>query len=121
MGIFQGYLWVVTRPGADVCFDWRTSRRHAEATTLLKGFKGILQADGYAAYDALAAQAAEGEVVRLGCWAHARRKVFEAQCEDPREAGVILRFIGWMYAREKEWDQADKDTKRERGSRLGTG
>jgi len=114
LGIFQGYLWVVTRPGADVCFDWRTSRRHVEATTLLKGFKGILQADGYAAYDALAAEAGEGEVVRLGCWAHARRKLFEAQSEDPREAGVMLRFIGWMYAREKEWDEADKDAKRER-------
>ena len=49
MGIFQGYLWVVTRPGADVCFDWRASRRHAEATTLLAGFTGVLQADGYAA------------------------------------------------------------------------
>ena len=25
-GVFQGYLWVVSRPpGDDVCFDWRTS------------------------------------------------------------------------------------------------
>jgi transposase len=114
LGIFQGYLWVVTRPGADVCFDWRASRRHAEATTLLKGFKGVLQADGYAAYDALAAERPKGEITRLGCWAHARRKVFEAQGEDPREAKVLLRFIAWMYAREKEWDQADKAAKRER-------
>jgi transposase len=114
LGIFQGYLWVVTRPGADVCFDWRTSRRHGEATTLLNGFKGVLQADGYAAYDALAAERPAGEIKRLGCWAHARRKLFEARGEDPREARTLLGFIGWMYAREREWDQADKDAKRER-------
>jgi transposase len=114
LGIFQGYLWVVTHPGADVCFDWRASRRHAEATTLLQGFKGVLQADGYAAYDALAAERPKGEITRLGCWAHARRKVFEAQGEDRREAKVLLRFIGWMYAREKEWDAADAKAERER-------
>ena len=114
LGIFQGYLWVVTRPGADVCFDWRASRRHREATTLLKGFKGVLQADGYAAYDALAADRPVGEIARLGCWAHARRKVFEAQAEDPRETKLMLRFIGWMYAREKEWDEVDAKAKRER-------
>jgi hypothetical protein len=114
LGIFQGYLWVVTSPGADVCFDWRASRRHAEATTLLKDFKGVLQADGYAAYDALAAERAQGEITRLGCWAHARRKVFEAQGEDPREAKLLLRFIGWMYRREKLWDEADAKAKRQR-------
>ena len=76
-----------------MCFDWRASRRHAEATTLLKNFKGVLQADGYAAYDALAAERAQGEITRLGCLAHARRKVFEAQGEDLREAKLLLRFI----------------------------
>jgi transposase len=114
LGIFQGYLWVVTRPGADVCFDWRTSRRHDEASSLLKGFKGVLQADGYAAYDALGAERPAGEITRLGCWAHARRKVFEAQAEDPREAKILLRFIGWMYHREKQWDEVDAKAERER-------
>jgi transposase len=114
LGIFQGYLWVVTRPGADVCFDWRASRRHAEATSLLKGFKGVLQADGYAAYDALTAERPAGEITRLGCWAHARRKLVEAQSEDPREAKALLRFIGWMYHRENLWNEADAKAERER-------
>lgn len=74
---------------------------------MLAGFTGVLQADGYAAYDALAAERPAGEITRLGCWAHARRKVFEAQAEDPREARVLLRFIGWMYHRENLWDEAD--------------
>jgi len=39
----QGYLWVIGKPGGNVVFDWRLSRRHDEATTLLEGFEGVLQ------------------------------------------------------------------------------
>jgi hypothetical protein len=46
-GTTQGYLWVISRPGADVVFEWRLSRRHWELTSLLYGFKGVLQSDGY--------------------------------------------------------------------------
>jgi hypothetical protein len=49
-GTTQGYLWVISRPGADVVFDWRLSRRHGELTSLLDGFKGVLQSDAYEAY-----------------------------------------------------------------------
>lgn len=51
-GVFQGYLWVVSRPGDDACFDWRTSYRHGELTSLIEGFGGVLQTDGYEAYAA---------------------------------------------------------------------
>jgi len=30
-GTTQGYLWVISRPGADVVFDWRLSRRQANS------------------------------------------------------------------------------------------
>jgi transposase len=49
-GTTQGYLWVISRPAADVVFDWRLSRRHGELTSLLDGFKGVLQSDAYSAY-----------------------------------------------------------------------
>jgi hypothetical protein len=112
LGIFQGFLWVVGRPGGDVCFDWRASRCHGEVTTLLKNFSGVLQADGYQAYDAHAAK--HPAITRVGCWAHARRKFVEAEAEDPREVRVLLRYIAWMYHRERLWDEADADAKRER-------
>jgi transposase len=100
----QGYLWVVSAPGEDVVFDWRLSRRHGELTTLLTDdYVGLLQADGYEAYDAYAAK--HKGVIRLGCWAHARRKFFEAQAENPRVATAVLRMIARMYRREREWDE----------------
>ena len=48
-GTTQGWLWVISRPGGDVVFDWRLSRRHGELTSLLKDYRGILQSDGYEA------------------------------------------------------------------------
>ncbi len=50
--VSQGYLWLISRPGGDVVFDWKLSRRHGELTGLAADFKGVLQADGYEAYDA---------------------------------------------------------------------
>lgn len=100
----QGWLWVVSRPGGDVCFTWRMSRRHEEAATLLTGFKGLLQSDGYEAYASVAA--ANDGIVHVGCWAHARRYFHDAIEEAPVRAGFLLRLIGHLYHLEKTWDDA---------------
>jgi transposase len=73
-GTTEGWMWVVSRPGEDVVFDWRLSRRHGELTSLIEGFKGLLQSDGYAAYESYAKD--HPEVTWLVCWAHCRRKFF---------------------------------------------
>ena len=103
-GAAQGYLWVVSAPGGDVVFDWRLSRRHGELTTLLTDdYVGLMQSDGYEAYAAFARS--HPGVAWLGCWAHARRRFFEAQQDHPRVAKAALRLIGRMYRREREWDE----------------
>jgi transposase len=110
----QGWLWVISRPDADVVFDWRLTRRHGELTSLIDGFKGILQSDGYQAYSSHAA-AHEG-IVWVGCWGHARRKFNEALAEAPRQAGLVLHLIGHLYEKESEWD-AEGITPEERAKR----
>ncbi len=103
-GTSQGYLWVISRPGGDVVFDWRLSRRHGELTTLLTDdYRGVLQSDGYEAY-ASYARSHEG-VVWVGCWAHARRKFFDARDEKPKIARVALKLIGRLYTWERAWDE----------------
>ena len=108
----QGWLWALSRPGADIVFEWRMSRAHAEAKTLLAGFKGVLHADAYAAYPAFAREN-EG-VLYVGCWAHARRRFHEALQEAPVQAGFVLRLIGHLYAMEAAWDEAKKTKPTER-------
>lgn len=104
-GTFQGYLWVLSRPAGDVVFDWRLSRRHGELTTLLTDrYRGLLQSDGYDAYEAYVRT--HPGVTWVACWAHARRGFFEAQSNHPRIATAFLRLIARMYRREREWDEA---------------
>lgn len=103
-GTAQGCLWVVSAPGGNVVFDWRLTRRHGELTTLLTDdYQGLMQSDGYECYGAYARS--HPGVVWLGCWAHARRRFFEAQQEHPRIAQAALSLIGRMYRREREWDE----------------
>jgi len=103
-GTSQGWLWVISRPGGDVVFDWRLSRRHGEATSLLRGFRGVLQSDAYPAYGNFARENPGVEVA--GCWAHARRRFHEARKESPVQADFVLRLIGQLYRLEKVWDEA---------------
>jgi len=98
----QGYLWVIGKPGSDVVFDWRLSRRHDEATSLLDGFEGVLQSDGYGAYDSFAKQ--HDNVMRVACWAHTRRKFIEAEAEAPQAVRMVLGLIGHLYRDEHQYD-----------------
>ncbi|WP_309401093.1 IS66 family transposase, partial [Cerasicoccus maritimus] len=93
----QGWLWAISRSGGDVVFDWRLSRRHGELTSLLDGYRGLLQSDAYGAYQDYARR--DG-VTALGCMAHARRKFYEALKSHPREATLVLKLIGKLYQRE---------------------
>src|SRR5262249_20603827 len=65
----------------------------------LKDYTGFLQADAYTGYDALFTK---GGVVEVGCWAHARRKFFEAQKTEPEGALYALGVIRQLYTVEKE-------------------
>ena len=100
----QGWLWALSRPGGDVVFEWRLSRRHEEAERLLGDYRGVLQSDGYEGYAAYAR--AHPGVEWAGCWAHARRRFFESGAERPQTAERVLRLIGQLYALEREWDEA---------------
>jgi transposase len=99
----QGYLWVKSRPGGNVVFHWRMGRQHAVVGEILKGFAGVLHADGYEAYPNYAA--VTPRITYAACWVHARRKFFEAQAESPKLVRLVLRLIAKLYRLEAEWDE----------------
>ncbi|MGH7978887.1 MAG: IS66 family transposase [Limisphaerales bacterium] len=92
----QGYLWTANRPGGDVFYCWQTSRAAACLDDIVPAnFTGIIQSDGYAAYRAFANGRSGIELA--GCWAHVRRKFYEALEPSPRTGGWLLRQIQNLY------------------------
>jgi len=93
----QGYFWTCSRPGGDVFFRWETSRAAACLDHIIPvDFTGTLQCDGYAAYRAFA-RGRSGTIALAGCWAHVRRKFFEALAQSPKTAVWIMRQIQNLY------------------------
>tara|TARA_R110002167_G_C12663574_1_gene650147 strand:+ start:412 stop:1980 length:1569 start_codon:yes stop_codon:yes gene_type:complete len=91
----KGYLWVYGKPQGDVCFEWSQSRGKAAAEPIVRDFKGVLQSDGYAVYDRVCESP---EITQLGCWAHARRKFYEAYQQGENGAMHYLVLIRELYA-----------------------
>jgi len=79
-----GYFWALARDdrpwGGDdppgVAFTYAPGRSGQHADTILEGFSGILQVDGYAGYNRLLKRPAQ-DVTLAYCWAHARRKLHD--------------------------------------------
>ena len=81
----QAYLWQYSRPEAPVVFDFRMGREREGPKRFLGNFEGILQSDGYGAYDHVGGAG----IVHAACWAHARRKFFEALKVNPKDQSSI--------------------------------
>jgi transposase len=97
----QAYLWQYSEPGGMgsggldcggiVLFDFQMGRGREAPKRMLRDFAGILQTDGYAAYDKVGAPG----MVQAACWAHARRKFVEAlklNAKDAEAARIVSRM-----------------------------
>jgi transposase len=95
------YFWPVYGELDEVCFPFFESRRaeHVEQALGLTHAQGaVLISDGYSAY---AQYAHKTGLTHAQCWAHTRRKVFEAQDAEPAAAAQGLDLIGGLYAVEE--------------------
>jgi hypothetical protein len=99
------YAWVIRSSDLEtaargVVYEFCNSRQGQHAATLLAGFQGSLVCDDYSGYKALFKQQ---KINEAGCWAHARRKFFEAhklnQSEIAKEA---LHRIQQLYEVERQ-------------------
>lgn len=98
-----GRIWTYVGDAAHpyTVYDYTPDRSRAGPDRFLQPFNGYLQADAYAGYDALYRDPARG-VTEVACWAHARRRVFEARDVDPMRAMVLLAYIRLLYEVERE-------------------
>ena len=95
-----GYLWAASRPGGDAVYRLETSRAATCLDNIIPiDFRGTVQCDGYAAYASYARNKAR--LPLAACWAHARRKFYEAREQAPVVADWLLRQIGHLYRVER--------------------
>ena len=85
----QAYLWQYGKPGGETVFDFRMGRGREGPLKFLGQWEGILQTDGYQAYDGIGGP----KLVHVGCWAHARRKFVDAVKVNRDDAAAIQMVI----------------------------
>ncbi len=97
-----GYMWVVvggneSNPPYRV-YDFREDRCHHHVLDILKGYRGVLHSDKYAAYQRLA----EKKIITwCPCFSHIRRKFFEAEAGDQVFRQWVLRKIRYLFMLER--------------------
>jgi transposase len=103
-------MWVYVGDGGNPynVFDFTLNRGRDGPKYFLEDYRGVLLADAYAGYNGVVAG---NEIVRAGCWAHARRKVIEAEKAAPeiaREAVALVRALYDVERQAKEVSAAER-------------
>jgi transposase len=79
-----------------------------------------LQADAFGGYDGIYAGQAGGHVTEVACWAHARRKFYEARTSDVAVSTQALAYMRLLYdvedAAKEQFAQQDPAAKRPRSA-----
>ena len=107
----KAYMWVLVGGlSADPpyrVYNFREDRKHCHAKNLLKDYKGVFHSDKYAAYEELSSK--EG-LTWCPCWAHVRRKFFEAEAGDVDLREWILRKIRYLFMLERiAWSRSQEE------------
>jgi transposase len=85
----QAYLWQYGKPGGETVFDFQLGRGRDGPKQFLGKWEGILQTDGYQAYERIGGP----KLVQVGCWAHARRKFVDAVKLNPEDAEAVKMVV----------------------------
>jgi transposase len=78
-----------------IVYDYTPTRERGGPEKFLDGYRGYLQADAYAGYDAFFTP--ERGMTEVGCWMHARRYFYKALESDQRHMGPALLLITHLY------------------------
>lgn len=100
----RGYFWVMVADHDHVLF--RFTPRHVQdgPKEFLRGYKGYVLADASSVYERLYE---EEDVTEVGCWAHSRRRFYDALSSDKERALTGIGFIGQLYEIDNDLKKKD--------------
>lgn len=93
------WVYIGDKTNPYTVFDFTESRKRDGPLRFLDHFEGYLQADAFSGYDCIFAG---GKVHEVACWAHTRRKFYEAQPTNSIACREILGLIGQLYEIERK-------------------
>lgn len=98
-------MWVYIGDAAQPynVFDFTLDRGRDGPSRFLQDYAQVLLADGYAGYNGVVVGNA---ITRAGCWAHARRKIVEAEKSAPEIARQAVERVRSLYAIERQGKDA---------------
>jgi transposase len=96
-----GRIWTYVGDSGYTVYDYTPNRSRDGPDAFLRQFRGYLQADAYSGYDHLYEDCRRG-ITEVACWAHSRRKHYEAQSSDLMRSTVVLAYIRLLYDVERE-------------------
>jgi transposase len=86
-----------------VTYLYSEDRKAQHPAAHLKGFRGLLQVDGYAGFGRLVTEAADAPPQLAFCWAHVRRKFYDIHVANQSPiAAEALRHIAALYELEAD-------------------
>jgi transposase len=91
----RGHFWVVVAERDHVLFRYTQKHNGSVPADMLAGFRGYVIADASSVYHELYRN--EPNIIEVSCWAHARRRWYEALAVDRDRALVGIGFIGLLY------------------------
>ena len=108
----KGRIWtyIGDHPNPYIVYDYTPDRTRAGPSNWLAGYKGYLQADAYGGFDGIFHK---GGVTEVACWAHARRKFFDAKPTDGRRSAQMLAMVGEIYDVERRAKDLDESARLE--------
>jgi transposase len=110
----KSYMWMCRGGPPDkpaLLYHYAPTRSSQVAESLLLGYRGIVQTDGYGGYDFLRKWE---NIIHAGCWAHARRKFTDTakglgKDRKPGSVDVALGYIRRLYEVEAEGKKKEYD------------
>jgi transposase len=89
------WVYVGDEAGPYNIFDFTLNRGRDGPKYFLKDYRNVLLADAYGGYNGVVAG---NDITRAGCWAHARRKIVDAEKTAPEIAREAVELIRALYA-----------------------
>lgn len=108
-------IWTYVDPKEKlIAYDFTVTHESTGPRKFLGNFKGRLHADAYNGYDQFFR---DGRVVEIGCWSHARRRIFDSQDTEPGRARLLLKLISGLFEVEDEARQGNLGAEERRALR----